>query len=149
VKGIAKCNTVFVKLQRLYDVNNLITLFNFGLLKPAVCNIENYPAFRQALQLPSSGLMCSGWELFGDRRRPDGRDGVHWRNGQLSSRKGKEVIKEPLHIYPEDDTCNVCRNVGQFLTYDASHTRKPELNVSKLGPGRPSAQLSIERRKRM
>jgi hypothetical protein len=29
-------------------------------------------------------------------------------------------------IQPEDGNCNVYRNVGQFLTFDAAYTRKPK-----------------------
>jgi hypothetical protein len=37
------------------------SMCDFGLRRVAASNVEGYPAFRQMLQLPSSGWMCIGW----------------------------------------------------------------------------------------
>jgi hypothetical protein len=40
---------------------------------------------------------------------------------------------QPFHIHPEDGNCNACRNVGEFLTFDATHPLKTKSHVIFLG----------------
>jgi hypothetical protein len=36
---------------------------------------------------------------------------------------------QPLHIRPEYGNCNICRNIGQFSTFDAAHPPKLKLHI--------------------
>jgi hypothetical protein len=59
---------------------------NFGFRGQAESNVDNYPKFRQTLQLPSSGWMCGGWALLEALYRAGSRwwvgfDGADWWSG--------------------------------------------------------------------
>jgi hypothetical protein len=73
-------------------------MYNIGFRGSAESNVENYPTFRQTLQLPSSGLICNGWAF------------LEAYIGQAVNRKLDLMVHH--HIQPKDGNCNVCRNVG-------------------------------------
>jgi hypothetical protein len=39
-------------------------MYNLGFRGSAMSKVENYPTFRQTLQLLSSGLICNGWVFW-------------------------------------------------------------------------------------
>jgi hypothetical protein len=78
-------------------INSNKIKYLFGFWGWCASNVENYPAFRQTLQLPSSERMC--WL---DNYTP------------FYSSVVSHIRHVPIYIHPADGSCSVCRKVGKF-----------------------------------
>jgi hypothetical protein len=58
-------SAISLRCYLIYRRQSFISnLCNFGIRGWAAWNAEYYPTFRQTLQLPSSGWMCSSWGIL-------------------------------------------------------------------------------------
>jgi hypothetical protein len=137
----ANAGTVFM-FYVSFSITNITSFslgFRFGFRGWVAPKADNYPTFRRTQELPSARWICNGWAFLD----PQPCAQSLWTAASYSAPpiscmkcishlllalyKAAQKWPTTIHIHPEDDICNVCRNTGKFSTFDAVHPRHRNL----------------------